>query len=1228
MVRIFFIVISIVISLPVFSQYHQLKFKRIGIPQGLSQNSANAIVQDKSGFIWVATQDGLNKFNGYEFSVFKHKQSDSTSIRDNFILSLLIDSDGDLWIGTSFGLDKLKSGSSRFEHFSLQNPVVNSKIDETINSIVQDKYGNIWIATLDGLYILNPKTKELKTYDSIISPNDSLTSKTVYKLFSDRKNNIWIGTDKGLSHYNFSSKTATNFYSDTKDQNSLPSGAVISIAEDTLGILWIGTTNGLASFEPDSGTFTRFFNDPKNKISLSNNYISSLLVDKNNDLWVGTTGGGLNKMDRPSGFFYHNLNSIDNLSSVGHNDILSIFEDRTQVLWVGSDGGGLSLYDGKPQKFEHVYGQANLANSISSNDIWSIFCDNDGIVYVGTNNGGLNIIATDGTISAYEKNEMNPLSISSNSVYSLLKDKAGNLWVGTGSDLDRFDFKTKRFSHHLSEKLKKRTNIRFLNEGENGIIWCGNASGLISYNPVTSEITEFIHFENDSNSITDGRLTSYFKDSKGRIWIGTSSGLNLFDSATKKFRRFQHDPKNENSICYPSVQSVIEDKNGNIWIGTGLGLSVYNPATNRFKSYYEDDGLPNACIYNILEDQSGYFWASTNNGLSKFDPLKIYSAEKGRTVSLFRNFSQEDGLQSNEFNHGAAFKSESGELFFGGIYGFNRFFPDKIVDNNYIPQIVITDFKILDSPADFRKIGDRIVLNSTENVFSFEFASLDYTNPADNQYAYKLENFDSDWIYSGTRRFISYTNLDPGDYIFRVIGSNNDGVWDNEGVSIKLTIIPPFWKTKAAYFFYFLSVIAFIYGIIRWRAFRLESEKRTLEKLVTEKTSELKSSYEQLRKSQDQLVHTEKMRVIGQLASGIAHDINNILSIILGSAEILLNNSNDVVTLKRINTISKAASDGATIIRRLQEFSKHEYSQITEAVNLNEILVEVIEMTSYLVAEKKKKENIIVSFKHDFGEIPTINGNASELRSVITNIIINAIDSFGKSGNIHIKTYRKTPEMIEITFRDQGKGIEKEILDRIFEPFFTTKGTRGSGLGLSQVYGILSRHNGNINVESEFGKGTLITIQLPVSQMTEVTDETNPLDLMAVPQLTNETLYSNRKTLLIVEDEAEIRGIYNNILLDMGHEPVFAASGEEGIEKWKTGRYDMIISDIGLPGISGWDFIKHVRSDNDEIPILVITGWGNEITSDRVSSNHINKIITKPFKFDQFINYVNELLNS
>jgi len=1227
MIRLILLIISIVISLPVWSQYHQLNFRRIGIPQGLSQNSANAIIQDKSGYIWVATQDGLNKFNGYEFTVFKHKQSDSTSIRDNFILSLLIDNNGDLWVGTSFGLDRLKSGSNQFEHYSLQNKKKNKKVNETINSLAQDKNGNIWIATLEGLYILNPKTNEMKSFETIISRNDSLPSKIIYKLFSDHKQNIWIGSSKGLSHYDFNKKSLLNYFSDSEIQNSLPSNVVISMAEDTLNILWIGTTNGLASFDQNSGVFTRFQNDPKNEISLSNNYISSLFVDKYNNLWVGTTGGGLNKLDRPTGFFYHNLNSIDNLNSVGHNDILSIFEDRTQVLWVGSDGGGLSLYDGKPPKFNHIYGQTNVTNSISSNDIWSIYDDEEGIVYVGTNNGGLNIISTNGTISAYEKNEANPFSISSNSVYSILKDKKGNLWIGTGYDLDKFDSKTKKFSHHLSKTLKSRVSIRFLSEGSDGVIWCGNSSGLISYNTETSEIIEFKSIENDSSTITAGQVTAFFKDSKNRTWVGTSSGLNLFDPISKKFRRFIHDSQNPNSICYPSIQSIKEDKNGNIWLGTGLGLCVFNPSQNQFKSYFEDDGLPNACIYNILEDKSGYFWLSTNNGLSKFDPLKVYSAGKGQTTSLFRNFSKEDGLQSNEFNHGAAFRSETGELFFGGINGFNRFFPDKIVDNNYIPQIVITEFKILDSPANFRKIGDRIVLNSLENVFSFEFASLDYTNPSDNQYAYKLENFDNDWIYSGTRRFISYTNLDAGDYVFRVIGSNNDGIWNKEGASIKLTIIPPFWKTKAAYFFYLFSVIAFIYGIIRWRAFRLESEKRTLEKLVTEKTSELKSSYEQLRKSQDQLIHTEKMRVIGQLASGIAHDINNILSIILGSSEILLNNSNDIVTIKRINTISKAASDGATIIRRLQEFSKNEYAHITETVNLNEILVEVIEMTTYLVVEKKKKENINVSFKHDFGEIPPISGNASELRSVITNIIINAIDSFAKSGNIYIKTVRKNSEMVELTFRDEGKGIEKEILDRIFEPFFTTKGTRGSGLGLSQVYGIISRHNGNINVESEYGKGTLITVQIPVSQMAEIVGSSNSIDLQTAPQLINETPNINQKVILIIEDEAEIRGIYNNILLDMGHEPVFAASGEEGIEKWKTGKYDMIISDIGLPGISGWDFIKSVRAENDDIPILVITGWGNEITSDRVSSNHINKIITKPFKFDQFINYVNELLN-
>lgn len=1209
-----------------FGQSQNLKFRRLGIPDGLSQNSANAIVQDKDGYIWVATQDGLNKYNGYDFTVFKHKREDKNSIRDNFIQALLVDKNGSLWIGTSFGIDLLQRGSDTFEHISIHNSLPTIEDNITIYSLTEDNSGLIWIGTGEGLLSFDQakKTFELFTH----SDSASIAGNGINALKTDKENNLWIATNRGLSKYDLTRKKFSNFHHDPKNPNSLLANYIIDLSIDSSQTIWIGTFSGLSAFDQSKNEFKNYANNPRDEFSLNTNNISRVFVDRSNDVWVGASGNGLNKFDRNSQKFFHFTNSISNLNSLSHNDVLSIFEDRTHVLWIGTDGGGLSLCDRKPAKFKHTFSQSAEGNSISSSDIWCIFKDDKKNIFVGTNDGGLNIIDPQGKVRIFEHSENNAGSISSNSVYSVLEDSRGNYWIGTNDDLDRYNPSTKTFSHILKNKFKRSVSLRFLVEDSKGFIWCGGSFSLIRFNPETKEYVEFKNLPTDSTSITPDRVTVFFEDSKNRAWVGTSGGLSLFNRETGKFKQYLHDPNNLNTICYPSIQAITEDRNGNIWIGTGLGLCVLNPETNQFKSFTEDDGLPNSCIYDILTDDNGFFWVSTNNGITKFDPISVYESDYEKRKTLFRNFSRQDGLQSNEFNDGAAFKSRDGELFFGGINGFNQFFPDQIKDNPYVPSIVITNFKILDKPVPLSRLADRVVLNYAENVFSFEFSALDFTNPSNNRYAYLLEGFDEHWINSGTRRYISYTNLDAGDYTFHVRGSNNDALWNNDGVSVRISIIPPFWKTKAAYFFYLLILLGIIYGIVRWRALNLEREKRMLEKMVAAKTSELKSSYEQLRKSQEQLVTSEKMRVIGQLASGIAHDINNILSIILGSSEILLNKEHDPESQKRISTITKAANDGASIIKRLQEFSKHEHAQVTGSLNLNEILTEVIEMTTYLIADKRKKENLTITFKTDFSEIPKVAGNASELRSVMTNIIVNAIDSFSKPGSIFITTLWQKPDFVQVIIKDEGKGIEKEILDRIFEPFFTTKGTRGSGLGLSQVYGIISRHHGKIEVESEYGKGTTFFIKIPVLQNDE---RENDLEVMEEIGLNRELKNASastdgKKLLLVVEDEEAIRNIYHNVLTEMGLQAVFASTGEEGIEQWFSGQFDMIISDIGLPGISGWDFIQQVRSQNSHIPILVITGWGNEITSDLAQTNHVNKVINKPFKFDQLTKAVGELL--
>jgi len=862
--------------LNLYAQINDIRFERISLEQGLSQGTIWAIIQDSKGFMWFGTADGLNKYDGYSFTIYNHDPRDSTSISNNTIIAICEDKSGTLWIGTAGGgLNRFDRETEKFTHYRNDPSNPNSLSDDQVISIHEDKNGTLWIGTENrGLNRFDRETEKFTHYQHDPSNPKSLSSDHIFRIFEDKSSVLWIGTNEGLNKFDKECNIFIPFKHDPNIQNSLTNNWINAIYEDKSGALWIGTSDGLnklilseiKEYDMARLKFVHYKHDPMNPNSLSDSRIRSIYEDKSGNLWIGTAGGGLNRLvpsstsrqtlneieesDRETGTFVHYKNDPKDPNSLSSDNVRSIFEDKSGVLWIGMNGEGLNKYFSSKKKFVHYKNDPYDPNSLSHNYVYSIYQDKDGIFWIGTMGGGLNKFNRERkTFTHYQNDLSNPNSLSNNSVLSICEsrhDGTTSLWIGTSGGLDKlvlnpdsigkgFDKEKAQFVHYKHDPANPNSpnslsdsTVTSIIEDKSGNLWIGTYSGLDKFD---KEKKQFVHYKHDPanlNSLSKGRVRAIFEDKSGMLWIGTDAGgLNKFNPSNEQFMHYIHDPANPNSLSQNFVLSIYEDPSVSeriLWIGTnGGGLNRLDKEKDEFKIFTKNDGLPNNVIYGILGDNHGNLWLSTNKGLSKFNPQ----------TETFKNYDVTDGLQSNEFNKGAYYTSNNGEMFFGGINGFNSFYPDSIKDNPYIPPVVITKFKKFNTIIKF-DISDteEIELSYRDKYLSFEFVALDYTNPQQNQYRYTMKGFDEDWIDAGTRRFATYTNLDPGKYIFKVKGSNSDGKWNEQGVSIKIVIKPPFWKS---WWFIIISAVFLIligYTWIRQRVHEKIEKARILNKLT------------------------------------------------------------------------------------------------------------------------------------------------------------------------------------------------------------------------------------------------------------------------------------------------------------------------------------------------------------------------------------------------------------
>jgi ligand-binding sensor domain-containing protein len=841
---IFILFIILISVLKVNALPKNIHFKHLTINDGLSHSWIHSIIQDKYGFIWVGTDDGLDRYDGYSFRVYKNNYRDQYSISSSNVMAMFEDSNGDLWIGTRQGLNLFDRKHERFIRYPRFS-------DQEILSVVEDRNRNLWIGASRQLFCLDLKNDSLQSFPvNIITHNRIVVSDGGHRsILIDSRNHIWIASSYGLLLYDRDNGSFINYYHDDEDPSSLTSNDVHSIIEDRVGRLWVGTSAGLDLFTnakeyPKKGIFIHHKNNTGDQKSISRGTVLSFIVDTKQNLWIGIDNGGLdllqlNTYEPGKNSFLHFKNDPSRETSLSNNSIYSLFEDIQGNIWIGTFGDGLNMVNPVSDKFIHFMKEPGVKNSLNNNQVQT-FCEENNFLWIGTD-GGLNRYnKEDGTFKHYIHDPLSTNSIGSDAVWSICKDKNGNLWIGTwGGGLNRFDYKTETFEHYYNDPKDTNSlgsnNVFAIFEDSKANLWIGTMGGGL--NLFDREKKTFTRYNMSNSGIYTNYVQAIIEAQNGDLWFANGSALSRFDTKEKAFEIFMNSAKDSTSLSSNKVVLIFRDSRGNLWIGTDAGLNLFNRSTRGFTCYRINNGLPDNFINSIIEDDNGNLWIGTNKGLSKFiDAIHIPLKPE------FKNYTYGDGLQGNGFIKRSCYKGADGLMYFGGTNGFNVFDPDKIKENTYIPPIAITDFKIFNNPE---LLGDRglskkngsnedLVLSYKQSVFSFDFAALNYISPSKNQYAYKMEGFDNDWNYVGTKRNVTYTNLDPGRYIFKVKGSNNDGIWNEEGLSLPIVITPPFWKTEWFYGIMLITIGGIVFGLYRWRVWQLLKREKELNVKVQE----------------------------------------------------------------------------------------------------------------------------------------------------------------------------------------------------------------------------------------------------------------------------------------------------------------------------------------------------------------------------------------------------------
>lgn len=1230
-----FLLMQLLASAQLMAQSSEIKFSHLDTKDGLSNNQVNAIWKDQQGFMWFGTLSGLNRYDGYNFKVYKFDHEDSTSIADSYIEDIFEDHQSNLWVRTRKGLNIYDPIHDIF-HRDITSHLRDLQIDASdIVDIVEDRDHNYWYVSADsGLFKYQPQTASTQRYASVSTNQQSIYPTSVTAVELDKEGYLWLVHEDGVFEKLNTKNGKVIFRSFQLAEKNHYAHMDYQMMLDAEGESWFYVferAKGLFHYQKDKDQLLHF-HDKCTTAQLNTNIVHSVVQDDEGKIWIGTDHGGINLLDKTDFSVRYLLHQPEQKNSLSLNSINALYRQDNGSVWVGTYKKGIDLYHDNLFKFRLFRNNPSEPESLPYDDVNAFEEDSLGNLWIGTNGGGLIYFDRQkNSYTQYQHEPSDPNSISNDVVISLFLDSHHKLWVGTyHGGLNYFDGKRFVKYRHDPEEESSLADDRVwdIYEDSQGNIWVATLGGGLDL--LDKKNDGFIHFRyGDINSVNSDYISSIDEDSQGNIWIGSAYGVDVYNNSNRRFIHYLPEEGNPASLSNINVNFVYVDSRDNVWIGTREGLNLYNREDNTFRVFRKEDGLPDNTMLSMREDDQHNYWISTPKGLSK---LKLLGTNLIKDEAVFSSYSEAEGLQGIEFNVKASYKTRKGELVFGGPNGFNLFDPEKIRVNKNIPEVVLTDLRIFNkSIAVGKKRNDRILLekslnhidqitlNPGEDMISFEFAALNYFHPEHNEYAYQLAGFNKNWITSSSSsRTATFTNLSPGDYTLKIKASNNDGFWSPEVKELKIKVLPPLWKTKYAFMFY-----AFVLISALWLARKIMLERVRLKFMMEQQQQEAR-----------QLHEVDMMKI--KFFTNISHEFRTPLSLIISPLERMLKETKDTEQLKHFNLIHRNAKRLLTLVNQLLDFRKIE----EQGIKLNPAegdMISFIREIVYSFVDLSENKNIALDFRTEVNEINT-HFDRDKLEKILFNLLSNAFKFTPEQGRVSVQVDWEKAERtqhgypwLKIMVSDTGIGIPKEKHQDIFRKFFQNEipGTfinQGSGIGLAITQEFVRLHGGKIRVDSESGKGATFSVLLPVEPLNIEPIESSsvlPDELVydgdSEQSITEEPLArdDDKPLVLLVEDHEDFR-FYLKDNFKHAYRIIEARNGVEAWAMTKKHIPDLIVSDVMMPEMNGIDFCEKVKNDrrSSHIPVILLTAKSAEDQKVEGFSVGADDYVGKPFNFE------------
>jgi signal transduction histidine kinase/ligand-binding sensor domain-containing protein/AraC-like DNA-binding protein len=1208
--------------------------------------------------MWFGTFDGLNRWDGHTFRVFKWDPGDSNSISANYIRTLLQASSGKIWVGTNDGLNCYNPQTEKFTRIQIAEYNSSSQHDNIIHDLYEDTSGNLWIAASPGIYYYDVNADKLSSFIPNFGNREQERSYNYILCICPYQNDkLLLGTTAGLLI--FDTKSAN--FKPVPCPYEIPRTPVVnwwwpinSIQIDRRGKIWIGmSSGGLVKFDIESNKARLFRRDADDFSNYSAYNVSALLETEDSTIWVGSHFDGLNRLaPGAEQFTVYRYNPVDD-KNISSSKISTLYEDRQGNLWIGTRDQGINLIPKWRKGFERITLDPTSSLNSDNCEITDICEDHSGNIWISTYGSDLTVLdPVNGKKTKYIRDFNDPKSISQPTLRTVYCDRSGTIWIGA-IILNRFDTKTNGFIKYYNDSNNPQSHafapIFAIYEDRDGKLWLGTAGEGLERLDTNTEI--FHHYRNDPenpNSLSYNVVLSIFQDHLGVLWIGTGIGLcrlNIDDSGNEQFARYQHSSTDPYYIRRNVIFDIFEDSNMRLWLGTAAGLAYYDREKDSIQVLNDKNGFPEDCyVYVIKEDDHNNLWLRTNEGLAKFD----------QSQGKFKIYNEQDGLINcrSIFNGFQAFyQSKNGMMYYGTANSLIRFNPDSIKENTDVPNVRLTNFRVHNDPiligqnSILKKsitVTDTIYLTYEQNNISFDFAALDFTAPRKNQYAFIMEGVDKNWIYSENRSRATYTNLDPGDYLFRVKGSNNDGLWNEKGTSVHLIISPPWWRTTWAYSGY---IFIFVFTLFALRTYD-QKRQRLKQALILEQE------------------HAEKLEEVDQMKSrffaNISHEFRTPITLILGPVEQMLSGSFRGNLKEQYQIILRNGRRLLRLINQLLDLSKLE----SGGMNLKFDQYNIVELVRNFVQcfeSLAKRKNIRLEFYAEKKSL-LLYVDRDKIEQILNNLLSNAFKFTSKGGRIAIeivvkknsaallKQEEKKPEILsknvktewlKISISDTGIGIPPDRLDKIFDRFYQIDSSQkrayeGSGIGLALTRELVELHHGILKVESESGKGSTFMVYLPFgkehfskdemnvtedhSRMTDKTvveDISEDIALQVAPEA--DFKYADNKNsglplLLIIEDNADMRSYLSGHLVGE-FRIIEAKDGQDGLHKAVHESPDLIISDVMMPRMDGFELCHQIKTDTrtSHIPLILLTARADSSHKMEGLETGADDYLVKPF---------------